>query len=49
MEPIAELLDLPKEYGSPKEPLAWGIVRAELERTRAYWIATVREDGRPPG
>ena len=47
MEPIAELLDLPKEYGEPTEPLEWGIVRAELERARAYWIVTVREDGRP--
>jgi hypothetical protein len=47
MEPIAELLDLPKEYGNPTEPLDWGTVRAELERAHHYWIVTVREDGRP--
>ena len=47
MEPIAELLDLPKEYGLPEEPLDWGTVRGELERARLYWVVTVREDGRP--
>ena len=47
MEPLAELLDLPKEYGKPKEPLEWATVRAELERAERYWIATVRDDGRP--
>jgi hypothetical protein len=47
MDPVAELLDLPKEYGRPKEPLDWATVRTELERAQRYWIVTVRDDGRP--
>jgi hypothetical protein len=47
MEPVAELLDLPKEYGSPTEPLEWETVRDELQRAQHCWIVTVREDGRP--
>jgi hypothetical protein len=47
MEPVAELLDLPKEYGEPTDPLDWATVRTELERSRTYWIVTVRNDGRP--
>ena len=47
MEPVAELLDLPKEYVEPTDPLDWATVRTELERAEHYWIATVRPDGRP--
>jgi hypothetical protein len=47
MEPVAEVLDLPKEYGVPTDPLDWTTVRAELERAEHYWIATVRSSGRP--
>lgn len=47
MEPIAEPLDLPPGYGSVEEPLAWSAVRQLLEAAPAYWIATVRPDGRP--
>jgi hypothetical protein len=47
MTPIAELLDLPDGYGTPKKKLAWATVTAELERAKQYWLATVRADGRP--
>jgi Pyridoxamine 5'-phosphate oxidase len=47
MTPTAELLDLPKEYGRPKKPLDWTDVRHDLEQATAYWLATVRRDGRP--
>jgi hypothetical protein len=46
MEPTAELLALPKEYGRPTRKLAWATVRAELEQATQYWIATSRADGR---
>jgi hypothetical protein len=46
-DPIAEPLDLPAVYGKATNPLAWGLVRAELEGAQHYWIVTVREDGRP--
>jgi hypothetical protein len=47
MEPTAELLDLPKEYGTPKVVLAWPVVREKLEAATVYWLATTRPDGRP--
>jgi hypothetical protein len=47
VKPIAEPLDLPKEYGRPTGALAWETVRGELELAERYWIATVRPDGRP--
>lgn len=47
MTPTAELLDLPAAYGAPKKKLAWAAVRQELEQAPAYWLATVRRDGRP--
>lgn len=47
MEPIAQSLDLPKEYGNATSTVPWETVRAELERAEHYWIATVRPDGRP--
>ena len=47
MTPTAEPLDLPAGYGTPNKPLGWAAVRRELERATAYWLATVRADGRP--
>jgi pyridoxamine 5'-phosphate oxidase-like protein len=47
MEPIAELLGFPEEYGRSATKLDWAAVRAELERAERYWISTTRPDGRP--
>jgi hypothetical protein len=47
MEATAELLDLPKEYGTPKVTLEWVVVRGRLESSERYWLATTRPDGRP--
>jgi hypothetical protein len=47
MEPVAEPLDLPPEYGTVTEIRQWSAVREELEQARYYWLATVRPDGRP--
>jgi hypothetical protein len=47
MTPTAELLDLPAGYGTPKKKLGWATVRRDLEQATAYWLATVRADGRP--
>lgn len=47
MDPIAELIDVPAEYGSPKVALAWSVVRMRLEEAQRYWLATTRPDGRP--
>lgn len=47
MEPVAELLELADGYGRPRTTLAWGVVRAELERALHYWIATVGPDRGP--
>ena len=47
MEPRAEQLYLPKEYGTPKKQLEWGAVRNDLEEAPVYWVASVRPDGRP--
>ena len=45
-DPVAELLDLPPEYGRPERTLAWADVRARLADALHYWLATVRPDGR---
>jgi nitroimidazol reductase NimA-like FMN-containing flavoprotein (pyridoxamine 5'-phosphate oxidase superfamily) len=47
MQPTAEPLDLPQEYGKVGAILKWPTVRAALERAERYWIATSRQDGRP--
>lgn len=47
MDPVAELLELPEGYGTPKKKLAWDAVRGELEKAKQYWLTTVRADGRP--
>jgi hypothetical protein len=47
VEPTAEPLDLPKEYGDVTTTLEWPKVRSDLERAERYWIATTRQDGRP--
>ena len=46
VDPVAELLELPKEYGTPERPLEWEDVRARLLDAHHYWLATVRPDGR---
>ncbi len=46
-DPVAELLELPKEYGTPEVPLAWDDVVDRLAGAIHYWLATVRPDGRP--
>jgi nitroimidazol reductase NimA-like FMN-containing flavoprotein (pyridoxamine 5'-phosphate oxidase superfamily) len=45
--PVAELLDLPAEYGRAETPLDWETVRARLVAAAHYWLVTVRPDGRP--
>jgi hypothetical protein len=47
MEPSAEPLELPAEYGKVTTVLRWPTIRAFLERAERYWIATTRSDGRP--
>ncbi len=47
MAPIAEPLELPSGYGAVSRPLAWSTVNVILEGAGAYWLATVRPDGRP--
>jgi Pyridoxamine 5'-phosphate oxidase len=47
MEPIAEKLVLPAEYGTVKATLAWATVRERLEQAAQYWFVTIRKDGRP--
>jgi hypothetical protein len=46
-EPVAELLQLPKEYGTPEVVLKWEHVRARPADATHYWLATARPDGRP--
>lgn len=45
--PVAELLDLPPEYGRPEAPLEWEAVRGRLVAASHCWLVTVRPDGRP--
>jgi hypothetical protein len=45
-DPVAELLAVPKGYGTPEVPLAWEDVVARLAGAIHYWLATVRPDGR---
>lgn len=47
MEPDAEQMALPSEYGTPLKLLAWADVRARLQEAPNYWLATPRPDGRP--
>lgn len=47
MQPTAELIMLPPEYGESRHPLAWEAVRTRLEEAPNYWLATPRPDGRP--
>lgn len=47
MTPISAPLDLPTGYGDTTRTLPWPDIRAELEKARQYWLATVRVDGRP--
>lgn len=45
--PTATKISFPKGYGTAKQVLAWGDVRARLEEAKAYWLATTRADGAP--
>jgi Pyridoxamine 5'-phosphate oxidase len=47
MEPTAERLQLPDGYGRVTRTLAWTTVREALEQAGAYWVTTMRPDGRP--
>ena len=47
MDPKAEQLYLPKDYGTPKKKLDWAGVRRDLEEAPVYWVASTRPDGRP--
>jgi hypothetical protein len=46
-DPIAELLDIPADYGKPTTTLDWPTVRRALQEAKQYWLASVRPDGRP--
>jgi hypothetical protein len=46
-DPTGELLAIPAEYGAPSRVLEWPEVRARLEASARYWLATTRPDGRP--
>jgi hypothetical protein len=47
VDPTAELLTFPPEYGVARNPLPWDEVRTRLEDAPNYWLATTRPDGRP--
>jgi hypothetical protein len=47
VEPTAEPLPLPQGYGTATSLIPWSEVRARLEASENYWVATVRPDGRP--
>ena len=50
MEPIGERPDIERSYGIPETPegmLGFDHVRDRFERSRIYWLTTVRPDGRP--
>jgi hypothetical protein len=47
MEVVARLLTLPKSYGTPHRVLAWEEVEQKLLKSKTYWLATTRPDGRP--
>ena len=47
MVPRSELLRLPQGCGTSTAVLDWAVVRVNLERAKAYWLATCRADGRP--
>jgi Pyridoxamine 5'-phosphate oxidase len=50
VEPIAERPDIERSYGIPESPegmLSFDHVRDRMDRSRTYWLTTVRADGRP--
>ena len=47
MEVAARQLTLPKSYGTPHRVLTWTEVEQKLVASKTYWLATVRQDGRP--
>ena len=46
-DPQGELLGVPPEYGAPSQTLVWADVRARLEGSLRYWLATTGAGGRP--
>jgi hypothetical protein len=38
---------IPPEYGNPTQRLEWADVERRLESASAYWLASIRPDGRP--
>ena len=47
MDPLAEQMPLPPDYGKPTKILPWADVRRDLEEAQVYWVASTRPDGRP--
>lgn len=49
VDPVAEYVELPREYGRPKrrKTLPWSEVRERLEAAEHYWLVTVHPDSRP--
>jgi nitroimidazol reductase NimA-like FMN-containing flavoprotein (pyridoxamine 5'-phosphate oxidase superfamily) len=47
MEPRAELLEFPKDYGAATTTLPWEEIRERLGAAERYWLSTTRSDGRP--
>jgi Pyridoxamine 5'-phosphate oxidase len=45
--PNATTIRFPEGYGTARRTLAWEDVRSRLAEAPAYWLATVRADGRP--
>ena len=45
--PTATRIRFPPGYGRATRTLAWDEVRARLAAAPAYWLSTVRSDGRP--
>jgi hypothetical protein len=47
MEVVARQLTLPRSYGAPDRVLSWTEVEQKLVKSKSYWLATTRRDGRP--
>ena len=45
--PSASTLRFPPGYGRATHTIPWADVQARLEAATAYWLSTVRRDGRP--
>jgi nitroimidazol reductase NimA-like FMN-containing flavoprotein (pyridoxamine 5'-phosphate oxidase superfamily) len=47
MKPTVARIQLPTEYGTPRQELDWSTIRDRLAAADRYWLATTRPDGRP--